>query len=120
MFQGLGNLASLMRQAPVMLGKMQAINDELRSRRTAASVGGGLVEVEVNGLGEVQRVSLDPALVERGDREMLEELLVAAFNQAQAKANQLRAESMQSMAEGMDIPGLNEALSQLADDPDKA
>lgn len=117
MFKGLGSLASMMRQAPVMLGKMQAMNDDLKQRRAKAQSGGGMVEIEINGLGEVQRVTLDPTLVARGDAEMMEDLLVSAFNQAQQRANELRSEAMQNMADGLDIPGLGDALAQVSNPP---
>jgi hypothetical protein len=109
-FKGLANVASLMRQAGQMRGKMEEINARLRSERVTGNAGGGMVEVEVNGLGEVLRVQIEPALFERGEREMIEDLLPAAVNQALAKAKQLQ---MQSMTEGLDMPGLNEALAQI-------
>ena len=78
--------------------------------------GGGMVEVEVNGLGEVLRLTIDPQLVERGEREMIEDLVPAAVNQALAKAKQLHVEAMQSMTRDLDVPGLNEAIAQLTDE----
>ena len=56
MFKGLGNLASVMRQAQEMGGKMQEVNEELKSKRVTGSAGGGMIEVEANGHGEVLRV----------------------------------------------------------------
>jgi len=113
MFKGLGNIASLMRQAQQMGGKLQELNERLKNDRATASTGAGMVEVEVNGLGEVLRVKIDPSLVERGDREMIEDLLPGAVNQAVAKAKQLHAEAMRSMTEGLNLPGLDEAISQI-------
>jgi nucleoid-associated protein EbfC len=116
MFKGLGNLANigaLMKQAQEMGGKMQALNEELKTKRATGAAGGGLVEVDVNGLSEVLAVRIDPTLVEKGDREMIEDLLPAAFNAAQQKAKQLSAEAMESLAGGMQVPGLQEALAQL-------
>ena len=113
MLKGLGNIASLMKQAQQMGGQLQQINERLKSQRATGAAGGGMVEVEVNGLGEVLRVAIDPALVERGEREMIEDLLPAAANQALAKAKQLHVEAMQSLTEGLDMPGLNEAISKI-------
>ena len=113
MFKGLGNLANLpalMKQAREMGGRMQALEQELRAKRTTGAAGGGLVEVDVNGLAEVLAVRIDPSLVEKGEREMIEDLLPAAFNAAQQKAKQLHAEAMQSFTGG--LPGLQEALAQ--------
>ena len=64
-----------MKQAQEMGGKMQAAQDELKTKRATGAAGGGLVEVEVNGLGEVLAVRIDPSLVEKQDREMIEDLL---------------------------------------------
>ena len=69
------------------------------------SSGGGMVEVEANGVGEVLSVRIDPALFARGDREMIEDLLPAAINQTLDKVKQLHNEAMQSVTGGMDLPG---------------
>jgi hypothetical protein len=119
-FKGLGNLANLpalMKQAQEMGTKMKAISDELKTKRATGSVGGGLVEVEVNGLGEVLAVRIDPSLVAKQDREMIEDLLPAAFNAAAQKAKQLHAEAMASLTGGIQFPGLDDALSQLTGGP---
>jgi DNA-binding YbaB/EbfC family protein len=116
MFKGLGNLANLgalMKQAQEMSGRMQAIQQELKGKRATGSAGGGLVEVDVNGLAEVLAVRIDPTLVAKADREMIEDLLPAAFNAAQRKARELHAEAMQSITGGLPIAGLSDALSQL-------
>jgi nucleoid-associated protein EbfC len=118
MFKGLGNLASLLRQAQQFSGKMQAINERLKGQRVSASTGGGMVEVEANGLGEVLRVKIDPTLVERGEREMIEDLLPAAVNQALAKAKQCHFEAMKSITDGLNIAGLDEAIAQISDSED--
>jgi DNA-binding YbaB/EbfC family protein len=115
MLKGLGNLGSLLRSAQEMGGKLQAINEQLKAQTVSGSSGGGMVQVDVNGLGEVLRVKIDPRLVEQGEREMIEDLLPAAANQAIQKARQLHADSMQGMAAGLNIPGLDDALSQLTD-----
>ncbi len=124
MFKGLGNLAnlgSLMKQAQEMGDRMQAMQEELRGKRATGSAGGGLVEVDVNGLAEVLAVRIDPSLVEKGDREMIEDLLPAAFNAAQQKARQMHAEAMQAITGGLPLAGLQDALSQLpSGDPDRS
>ncbi len=116
MFKGLGNLANLgtlMKQAQEMGGRMQAIQQELKGKRATGSAGGGLVEVDVNGLAEVLSVRIDPSLVAKGDREMIEDLLPAAFNDAQRKAKEMHTAAMQSLTGGIPIAGFQEALSQL-------
>jgi DNA-binding YbaB/EbfC family protein len=115
-FKGLGNLTnigSILKQAQEFGGKMQALQGELKAKRATGSAGGGLVEVEVNGLGEALAVRIDPSLVAKGDREMIEDLLPAAFNAARQKAQELHAEAMQSLTGGIPLSGLENALSQL-------
>ncbi len=118
MLKGLGNLANLIKQAQQMGGKMQQVADTLRGQRMEGSAGGGLVTVEVNGLGEALSCRIDPSIV--GDKEMIEDLLPAAVNQAQTKAKQAYAEAMQSITQGVDASGLKDMLAQLSggDSPD--
>ena len=114
MFKELGNIGTLMRQAQQMGNKMQGITEHLKTQRAVGNAGGGMVEVEVNGLGEVLRVTIEPELVQRGDREMIEDLLPSAVNQAVTKSRQMHAEAMQQMTEGLNVPGLNEAIQELS------
>jgi DNA-binding YbaB/EbfC family protein len=115
-FKGLGNLANfgaLMKQAQEMGGRMQQIQQELKAKRATGQAGGGLVEVDVNGLAEVLAVRIDPSLVEKNEREMIEDLLPVAFSAAQRKAKEMHAEAMQSLTGGLPIGGLQEALAQM-------
>ncbi len=82
-----------------------------RGARPTGSAGGGLVEVEVNGLSEVLNCRIDPSFDAAADREMLEDLVAAAVNQALEKAKQLHAEAIKSLAGNM--PGLEEAMGKL-------
>ncbi len=120
MFKGLGNLSTLMKQAQQMGGKMQEINQRLRSERVTASVGAGMVEVEANGLGEIVRLKIDPQLLERGELEMLEDLIPAAVNEAAAKAKQRHADAMRSLTDGLDLPGLDKAFEHFTGGGEKA
>jgi DNA-binding YbaB/EbfC family protein len=116
-FKGLGNLANvgaLLKQAQEMGGKMQALQNELRNKRATGAAGGGLVEVDVNGLADVLAVRIDPSLIEKKDKEMIEDLLPAAFRTAQQKAREMHTAAMQSLTGGVNLPGLGEALSQLS------
>lgn len=105
-----------MKQAQEISGRMQEINGQLRSQRVEGTSGGGMVKVQADGLGTVLRVQIDPVLIERQDREMVEDLLPAAINDAQARAKALHAEAMKSLTAGMDMPGLSEALNQVVGD----
>lgn len=111
MLKGLGNIGNILKQAQQMGSRMQEINDQLKTVKVTGAAGGGLIEVEANGLGEVLRVTIDPDLIGRGDREMIEDLLPAAVNQAQAKAREAHAEAMKELTGGMDLPGLDEAMA---------
>jgi DNA-binding YbaB/EbfC family protein len=110
MFKNLTNLASIIKQAQQVGSRMQAMNDELKTRRVTGQSGAGMVEAEVDGLGQVLRVTIDPSLVERKDRELMEDLIPAAVNAAIAKSKELHAEVLRGLTDDMDLPGLKEAL----------
>lgn len=112
MFKGLANIGSLLKNAQQIGSKLGAVQDQLKTRRAVGTAGGGMVEVEVNGLGEVLRLTIEPALVERGEREMIEDLIPAAVNQAIAKSKQMHADAMREAADGLELPGLNDALAK--------
>lgn len=115
MFKGLGDLANLgqmMQQAQQMGGKVKELQEKLKSQRVTGAAGGGLVEVDMSGAQEALAVRIDPGLVERGEREMVEDLLVAAVNDAAAKARQLHAEGMQELTGGLNMPGLEDAMAK--------
>ena len=110
MFKNIANMASMMRQAQQMGGKLKEVNEQLKTKRVSAISGGGMVEVEANGLGKILRVKIDPELVKNGDREMIEDLLPGAINQVVEKSKQLH---MEMMTQDLDIPGLGEALAEI-------
>ncbi len=113
MFKGLSGIGSLLKQAQEMGGRMQAVNEELKSRRATGSAGGEMVTVEVNGLNEVLGCRIDQQLIDGGDRELIEDLVASAVNQALIKAKELHAEAMQSLTGGMQLPGLDEAMKKM-------
>ena len=115
MFKGIGDLAGMLKQAQSMGSRMKEMNEQLSAIRAIGSAGGGLVEGEVNGLGEMIRISIDSTLLEKKDRELIEDLVPAATNTALSKAKEQQARSMQDLAGGMDIPGLSDALQSLGD-----
>ena len=113
MFKGIGNLAGMLKQAQEIGSRMQGVAEELKGRKAVGTAGGGLVEVEVNGLSEVLKCRIDPSLMQPTDRELLEDLLAAAVNQALGKAKELHAEALKSLTGNMDLPGLQEAMGKL-------
>ena len=112
MFKNLANLGNIMRQAQEMGGKMQEVNTKLKSQRVSATAGGGMVQVEMNGLGQMLRLVIEPQLVENNEREMLEDLIPAAVNEAIQKAKQLHVEEMKALTQGIDVPGLQGAIDK--------
>ncbi len=113
MLKGLGNLASLMKNAQEMQARMSAMQDNLGKIRAEGSAGGGMVTVEVTGQQKVVNCKIEQSLIDDGDREMIEDLVVAATNQALKKVQEAAAEEMAGLTGGMNIPGLGDALSQL-------
>ena len=111
MFKALGNLKSMFEQAQQMGGKVEELKAQLRQQKIEGSAGGGMVTVVVNGLGEMLQLKIDPLLIDNGEREMIEDLVPAAVNQAREKAMQAHSEAMQSMAGGLNIPGLEKAMA---------
>jgi DNA-binding YbaB/EbfC family protein len=112
MFKGLGNLAGMLKQAQQMGSRLQELNSALRNQRAEGVAGGGMVTVEVNGLGDVLACRIDPSIAT--DRELIEDLVPAAVNAALGRAKLLHAEAMRSMTAGMDLPGLDEMLAQVS------
>ena len=113
MFKGLGNLGSILKQAQEMGGKLQSVNEELKKRRVVGRSGADLIEVEANGLGQILRITIDPGLIERRDREMLEDLIPAAVNQALAKAKEMHAEALRELTGGMNLPPLDDLMAKI-------
>jgi hypothetical protein len=112
MFKGFANLGALVKQAQEIGSRMKGLNDELRTRRVVGSSGGGMVTIEMNGLVETLRCHVDQQLLSQGDRELLEDLVVTAVNQAVSKAKQMHADTVRSLTGGMEIPGLDQALGK--------
>lgn len=97
-------LGQLMKQAQEMQSRMQAMQQKLAEIELDGASGGGLVTVTVNGKGEMRRLKIDPSLVEAKEVEVLEDLVVAAFNDAKAKVEAHVAEEMQKLTGGLNLP----------------
>ncbi len=117
MLSGLGNLSGLLRQAQQMGSRMQELQAALHKARATGTAGGGLVEVEVNGLGDILRVTIDPDLIDKRDRELMEDLIPAAANQAKARAREHHAAAVKEMTGGLNLPGLEDALNSFTGNP---
>jgi hypothetical protein len=100
------NFGKLVKQAQEMQAKMQKVQEELAQEEFEVTSGGGMVKVKMNGQQEVLGVRIDPQVFEEGDREMLEDLIAAAVNEARRKALDLAKERMSALTGGLSIPGL--------------
>jgi DNA-binding YbaB/EbfC family protein len=100
------DLGGLLEQAKQLQERLTSVQQEVASRTAQGRAGGGMVTVVVNGRLEVVRVHIDPSLLETPDREMLQDLVVAAVNDGIRAAQQLVAEEMQKVTGGLPIPGL--------------
>lgn len=96
-----GNMSNLMKQAQRMQRQMEESAKELESKEFTAAAGGGAVEVTVTGKKEVTRVKLDPEAVDPDDVEMLEDLIMAATNEALRKADEASAANMAKLTGGL-------------------
>ena len=112
MLKGIGNLASIFKQAQQFQGRMSEFQENLGQLRVEGQAGGGMVTVEASGHQKILNIRVEESLLESDDREMLEDLLVAAVNQALDKAKEAAAEEMSKMTGDMNLPGLEEALSK--------
>ncbi len=101
-----GGIGNLMKQAQAMQENMKKMQEELASIEVTGSAAGGLVEVEMTCRHDVRRVKIDPSLIE-DDKEVLEDLIAAAVNDAVRKVESTTQEKMASVTGGMNIPGLN-------------
>ena len=88
MFKGLGDLASLVKQAQEIQGRMSDMQERLGKLRVEGSAGGGMVTVAASGQQKILSIQVEPSLLDSEDREVLEDLLVAATNQALDKARE--------------------------------
>ena len=96
-----GNMSNLMKQAQRMQRQMEESAKELESKEFTAAAGGGAVEVTVTGKKEVSKVKLDPEAVDPDDVEMLEDLIMAATNEALRKAEEASAANMAKLTGGL-------------------
>ena len=101
-----GDLNALMKQVKQMQEKVLKIQEELATKTVEATVGGGMVTVVANGQGDIIEIKIEPEAVDPDDVEMLQDLILAAVNEASRKAKEMMAEEMSKVTGGMRIPGL--------------
>ena len=99
--RGAGNQANMMNQFQTMQDQMAVVQDALGDELVEASVGGGVVKITMNGHQEVSSVFIEPGLLEDADAEMLQDLLLSAFNSALEKSKALQEERMGAVTGGL-------------------
>lgn len=101
--KGMGNIQKMMKQAKEMQDRLQK---EMAEMRIEGSSGGGMVTVVLDGSKNLISLTINPEVVDKDDTEMLQDLIVAAFNDANAKVDEALAEKMGAFGAGLKIPGL--------------
>jgi DNA-binding YbaB/EbfC family protein len=94
----------ILEQAQQMQGRLEKIQDELQGMTVTANAGGGMVTVEADGKGQINRIRIDPSIVNAADVEMLEDLVLVAVRDAQQKAAELAKQEMTKLTGGLNLP----------------
>ncbi len=100
------NIMSMMKQAQKLQAKMAELQAELGNRTVSAAAGGGMVEAVINGRQELLSLRIDKEVVSPDDVEMLQDLIMAAVNEALNRSREMMAQEMSKLTGGMQIPGL--------------
>jgi nucleoid-associated protein EbfC len=100
------NFGNIMKQAKKMQERMARIQEELEAKTVEATAGGGMVSVVVNGKYEIVSLKIEKDVVNPGDVEMLQDLIIAAINEGIRKAQEMAAMEMSKVTGGLNIPGL--------------
>jgi nucleoid-associated protein EbfC len=98
------DIMGMMKKAQAVQAKLQEAQEELGRLEVQGQAGGGMVTLTLNAKGELKAVSVDPSLMTPSDREMLEDLILAAFADGKAKADRAAAEKVQSLTAGLPLP----------------
>jgi DNA-binding YbaB/EbfC family protein len=102
----LKNLGNMMKQAQKLQSRMLEMQEELGNKTVTVQVGGGMVEVVANGRQEILSLRIDPEVVNPDDTDMLQDLVMAAINDALNRSREMVSEEMSKLTGGMKIPGL--------------
>jgi DNA-binding YbaB/EbfC family protein len=101
---GLGDMANIMKQAKEMQSKMQEAQERLDTIEVTGEAGAGMVKVRVTAKGKIVSLDIDPSILSADDKEVVEDLIVAAIKDGQARAAERSAEEMGKLTEGMNLP----------------
>ena len=105
---GLGDMAKMMKQAQEMQGKMAQLQEDLNNMLVQGESGAGLVKATATAKGELKGLDIDPSIFNGDDKEVVEDLILAAIKDAQSKAQERSQQEMAKMAEELGLPaGMN-------------
>lgn len=107
MAKGIGGMGNLLKQAQEMQSRMAKIQEELAQKTVEGSAGGGMVQVTVNGQFALTALKIDPTVINGEEKEMLEDLVLAAVNDGMRKARDMVSAEMSKLTGGFKIPGLS-------------
>jgi DNA-binding YbaB/EbfC family protein len=99
-------IGNMMRQAQKLQEEMQKAQEEAKKKTVEATAGGGMVTVSANGAGEIVTISIDKEVVDPEDVEMLQDLILAACNEALRRAQEMTNEEMSKLTGGLQLPGM--------------
>ena len=102
----IGAMGDLLKQAQEMQSRMAKIQEELANKTVQGSAGGGMVQITVNGQFNLTAVKIEPSVVNPSEKEMLEDLVLAAVNDGIRKAREMASSEMSKLTGGLKIPGL--------------
>lgn len=100
----IGDMAKMMKQAQKMQADMAGVQDQIAETIVEGESGAGMVKVTANGKGTLKSLSIDPSLFNPDDREVVEDLILAAIKDVQAKASEAAADAMGKVTEGLNLP----------------
>lgn len=98
------NLGGMLKQAQQLQSKMQEMQQRMEDIEVEGQSGGGMVKVTVTGRGEVRKINVDASLVDPDEKEVMEDLIVAATNDARVRSEQMMQEEMSKLTGGMQLP----------------
>jgi DNA-binding YbaB/EbfC family protein len=101
-------IQQLLKQAQEFQKKIKKVQEELKDKTVEASAGGGMIMVTANGRQEILSIKIEPEVVNANDIEMLQDLIIAAVNEARRKAEALAQEEMKKITGGLGIPGMGD------------
>jgi hypothetical protein len=102
----IGEMGNLLKQAQEMQARMAKIQEELGQKTVQGSAGGGMVQVTVNGQFNLTAIQIEPSVIKAEEKEMLEDLILAAVNDGMRKARDMASAEMAKLTGGFKIPGL--------------